>query len=484
MILVDPAAERAVLAGVCKFGADAYFDVADILSENTFTDTANQIIFKCVKSLIEDDNNSKIDVPSIYSAAHRLELDYIFKKTEEVKHLQAIMVMPIHLANVRKMAGAIRKLEIARLLHDQLGLAQDQILEVKGTEPIAEILGIAENSIFDFTSLLNSSHDDEPQRLGQDLVAHLEYLASNPVQQMGISSGWAAYDATIGGGFRDATLNMLAARPGVGKTTLARNIGNHISKNVEVPVLYLDTEMIKEDQQYRLMALLAEVPIEKIETGQFGSNAFAKKRVLEAAKQQEKIPFFYKNISGKPFEEVLSIARRWIMKEVGVNDDGTAKKCVIIYDYLKLMSGEELSGNLQEYQLLGFMTTGLHNFAVRYRIPIVAFIQLNRDGITKETSDAASGSDRIIWLVSNFTIYKPKSEEEIAEDGHKLGNRKLVVIKARHGKGSEPGNYINMLANGEYGRVVEGKTAFEARKDGEGFVTDEYNDEEETIEFE
>ena len=42
---------------------------------------------------------------------------------------------------------------------------------------------------------------------------------------------------------------------------------------------------------------------------------------------------------------------------------------------------------------------------------------LFRDGITKESTDTASGSDRIVWLCSNFTIYKRKSDEEIAKDG-------------------------------------------------------------------
>ena len=100
-----------------------------------------------------------------------------------------------------------------------------------------------------------------------------------------------------------------------------------------------------------------------------------------------------------------------------MHPDGTAKDCVIVYDYLKLMDSQGISQDLKEYQVLGFMMTSLHNFAVRYKVPILGFIQLNRDGITKETTDTASGSDRIIWLCSNFSIFKRKSDEEIADDG-------------------------------------------------------------------
>ena len=116
---------------------------------------------------------------------------------------------------------------------------------------------------------------------------------------------------------------------------------------------------------------------------------------------------------------------------------------------------------MKEFQVLGFMMTALHNFALRYEVPILSFVQLNRDGINKETTDTASGSDRIIWLCSNFSIYKHKSDEEIAKDGPENGNRKLVPVIARHGEGLQDKDYINIMMNGSYAKITEGKTAFE-----------------------
>ena len=143
---------------------------------------------------------------------------------------------------------------------------------------------------------------------------------------------------------------------------------------------------------------------------------------------------------------------------------------------------------MKEYQLLGFMMTELHNFAVKYQVPVVAFIQLNRDGITKESTDSASGSDRIIWLCSNFSIFKRKSDEEIAEDGPDAGNRKLIPIIARHGGGLDDNDYINCHMKGWCGQIVEGKTKLELGKGNktrnDGFVVnDEDNDNEEEIPF-
>ena len=108
----------------------------------------------------------------------------------------------------------------------------------------------------------------------------------------------------------------------------------------------------------------------------------------------------------------------------------------------------------------------------------------SRDGITRESTDAASGSDRIIWLCSNFTIFKRKSDEEMAEDGVGNGNRKLVPIVARHGSGMDDGDYINMHMKGWCGKIDEGKTASELRTESsegeEGFIVE---DDEEEIPF-
>ena len=249
-------------------------------------------------------------------------------------------------------------------------------------------------------------------------------------------------------------------------------------------MLNLDTEMTLEDHRHRTLAMLSEVSINDVETGLFSETPDKKNKVYKAAKEIKEMPYFHRSIGGMPFEEQLSVMRRWLAKEVGLNDDGTAKDCVIVYDYVKLMSSDSISQQLAEFQVLGFMMTGLHNFSLRYKVPILAFIQLNRDGITRESTDAASGSDRIIWLCSNFTIFKRKSDEEMAEDGVGNGNRKLVPIVARHGSGMDDGDYINMHMKGWCGKIDEGKTASELRTESsegeEGFIVE---DDEEEIPF-
>jgi replicative DNA helicase len=462
--LQDVAAERAVLAGIFQYGEDAYLDVADFVQPSTFTDPANQAAYKSIIYLYEKQGIKTFDQSSLMAALSSTGNDWVLQKSDEIKHIRSLMNGRVALENVRMWGAQIRKLEIARLLRNQLLSACTQVENITGTEPIDQILGIGESAIFDFTTLLHNEEQNEPIPIWSNVDEVLDELESNPVDIVGISSGMSYYDQSIGGGFRRKTVSLIGARQKTGKSMLAVNIGLHVSGKSNIPVLYVDTEMIQRDHLGRLLPNLAleiggKITITEWETGRYAKDEFKKRKIREAAEKLKQFPFYYINVSGKPFEEIVSIMRRWITKTVGFDDSGKRKNCLIIFDYLKMISGETISESLKEYQILGFMTSTLHNFAVRADAPICAFTQLNRDGIDDESSGVISGSDRILNTVTNFTIYKQKTPEEIA-DGPEHGNRKLVPICARHGEGLQPGDYINISFSGKYGKITENETKY------------------------
>ena len=73
--LQDVASERAVLSVLCQHGSECYFDVNDILSEDTFVVDTNIILYKCLKNIFENDQSSKVDIATILSSANGLGLD-------------------------------------------------------------------------------------------------------------------------------------------------------------------------------------------------------------------------------------------------------------------------------------------------------------------------------------------------------------------------------------------------------------------------
>lgn len=478
----DVAAERAILAGIFRYGIDAYYDVADLISPNSFTLESNQIIYSCLQHIFTKEEKTVPDLASILSTAKSIGVNEFLSSKQEMQHLSSIIKFPVDQTNIRKFAGIVAKLEITKKIYDQLEITREKYLTVNGHEPMSHILGIAEESIFDFMSMLGGA-DDNPQQLFSNIEEYIKQLTENKVDQIGIPTGFPRYDFAIGGGLRRGTVNVIGARPKTGKTLLAQNMGMNIAR-LGIPVLDLDTEMRIEDFRNRTLASETMVPINDIETGKFEDDAAYKNRVFNKMNSLKGVKYYHVNISGKPFEDQLAIMRRWIARNVGLRQDGKANDCVIIYDYLKLMNSIDIK-DMAEFQALGFMMTSLHNFAIKYDVPILAFIQLNRDGITKESTDAASGSDRIIWLCSNFTIYKVKSDEEIAQDGPERGNRKLVPIIARHGQGLEDKDYINVIMQGRFANLKEGLTAKELSDGGSYIDEDEqaYDSAEQDVSF-
>lgn len=463
--LENVASEKAVLAGVCRYGLDAYSEIEPIINEETFTVNENKIIYRCVKEIMAKGHS--VDFSGILSSAKDLKLDEYITQNDGLKHIRAILETPINLDNVRPHALKIRRIQFARELQKKLSDGFYALQTIKGEESLSEILTKVEVPIQELSTSYLRSDENKPTDLGEGLDEYLDHIENNPCDIIGIPTGFRNYDMTIGGGLRRKAVSLVGARTKAGKSVFCDNVAFNVASR-GIKVLVLDTEMSKEDHWQRMLAAISRVDIIQVGNGQYGKKPHLKEKVRAAAKQLKELPYKYINISGKPFEETISIMRRWILKEVGYTN-GRMNDCLIIYDYLKLMQGAELNNNMAEFQVLGFQTTALHNFAVEYDCPILSFVQLNRDGTTKESSDVIAQSDRIGWLCSNFSILKAKTEEEIENDGVTAGNRKLVVVLARHGPGSEDSGYICLQMDKQFASMREIGLAREIKRQRETF---------------
>lgn len=451
--LIDVGSERAVLAGLLQHGLDAYVTISDVISQDTFGNLNNQILFKCIEKVIL--NDQKVDIPSILSVAEQFNLSDSINTDQELRYIKSLMDFPVNKDNVFNFAIQIKKFEFARKIKKLTSKIHQDIDSVTGSESINEIVQILENPVTDF--LREDDSGDLPEKIGKGVQDYLTFLEENKCDIIGIPTGFNKYDEAIGGGLRRKCVDLVSARPKVGKSVFADNVALNVSSK-NIPVLMLDTEMSKEDHLNRLIANLSGVPINEIATGKFTDDEEKRQKVSEAISKIESIPYSYVSVAGKPFDQILNLIKRWVMQEVRMDDNGKTNDCLIIYDYLKLMSSNSITNNIQEYQALGFQITSLHNLCVKLDIPCLSFVQLNRDGITKESTDAVSGSDRLIWLCTSFSIFKIKSPEELAEDGPNAGNRKLVPIVSRHGAGLDDGDYINMVMQGSHAKLRELKT--------------------------
>lgn len=444
-VLNDSVSENAVIGSLIKHGSDAFFDICDMLSVDTFFVTQNGALYKIIHYAYNNDIKI-LDIPTILSISKDLKLSSLISKKDISDKIQAAC----DLSNLKILVGKIRKLEIGRILYGQLSDRLKNLESINGSESISAILT---NIEFNLESLFNDTKSII--KMGSGLADRLVELTKNPVTQVGISTGYPIYDAAIGGGLRDGSVNVIGARIKQGKSFFLNSVALNAAKS-GINVLYLDTEMATSEQEIRCVANLSGVDINNIETGRFGSSEMNITKVINAANKLEKLPYEHINVSGIPFEEQIAIMSRWLRSKQKIID-GSLQKTLIIYDYLKLTTSSGINSNLAEYQLLGFMITTLHNLSVRYNFPILTAVQLNRDGIDEESSGVAAGSDRILWLCANFSIFKNKSPEELGLDPIENGNKKLVVIAARHGPGLAERDYINYSLNASKGILKEGK---------------------------
>jgi replicative DNA helicase len=444
--------ERLVLGGIFQHGIEALADVATIVDIATFSNEKNQQIYLCLKTCLE--NSNSVDIPSFFSAATKLGLDKVMSEPKNIEHLDSIRNTKVNLDNVHTHAKTIRRLQYARELQDTLKTSYKAVDAVTGGETLSEIQSLAESPIQLLSLKYQHNVENKPELIGSDIYEVVKNLEDNPNTLRGISTGFPTYDMMIGGGLNRQCVDVFAARKKEGKSILADTTIAYNIASKGIPVLVLDTEMKKDEQQYRLLSKLARVNINEISQAQYVGDLSKKERVARAADVVAKLPITYAKCNGKKFMDMISDIRRWLLQTVRYDGNGRLNDCVVIYDYFKITNISEI-GQMKEYQVLGYQMSALKDFCGEFDFPVLTLVQSNRDGVDTEDSTIVARSDAIMDTATSLTIYKSKTQEEIAEDGGiRNGNKKLVGVMYRHGPGLE-NDYVNLRFEGEFSNIVE-----------------------------
>jgi len=307
---------------------------------------------------------------------------------------------------------------------------------------------LAENLRENYSRLVSNAADEENNKSGGELVqetnnslasllsfqsggeegtlfasfidAYIEDRKNNPVEVRGLRTGFGQLDKAING-LMPGTLTIFGGVAGGGKSTALLNIADylaHESKN-PMPVLYISTEMSKEEDLSRLIAIRSLYPERGIANGTL-LNDPKREAVFQKAFDQIK--------GGKlihiyaPQFNAATICNYIYYYKIKYNI-GAA-----IFDYIKL----ETAGNLRdarEDQILGDLTDSLKQTAGKLGIPVIAGCQINT------RSNRVADSDRIIRYCNNLIEIWEQSTEEIEDHGdvHKYGTHWFKIRKARSG---------------------------------------------------
>jgi replicative DNA helicase len=472
----DIDSEVSILGYAVKCGSQNFYSGISDIDSSFFKDKDHGLIFESIKNSYESRHSEEPSIEAVANFARNSASWTTHDKETFLEKLEACYSKNVSEADANLALRRVKYWHIVRKLGSKLKESYSDLCKTSGDEDIVEIVTKVEETIFSFIPEIKKENDYV--NICDFALGHIEYIKNNPVSYAGMPTGFPRYDQCIGGGYRRGTVNVVGARPKVGKSTFCLNVAKNVASN-GVPVLYLDTEMKKETQTVKWVSLCSGIPQSEIETGAFASSERSSFIIKETIENLKSTPFYHTSVAGLKPQEIFSVCRRWLASVVGKNKDGSTKDCLIILDYLKTMDLGDL-GDFQEYQYLGDFITKLHNFAVKSDVPVLATVQLNRDGINKEDTSVVSGSDRILWLCSSLAYLKKKTDEDIAAGDSKAnGDRKMVVVETRYGKGMDSSSeYINVVSNMDKSQFTEGKFNFEVI--GEGLEND---DDDEDLQF-
>ena len=271
------------------------------------------------------------------------------------------------------------------------------------------------------------------QSLKQDLVSiesiltesfdRMEELHRNKGQLRGIQTGYRDLD-NMTAGLQRSDLIILAARPAMGKTTLATNLVYNVATIAKQPVLLFSLEMSKEQLVDRMLADASGVDAWNIRTGNLSDEDFSK--LSEAMGEMAEAPIYIDDTPGLSTLEMRTKARRAAHE---------APLGLIVVDYLQLMSSNSGRSDGNRVQEVSEISRGLKLIARELNVPVIALSQLSRSvesrspqipqlADLRESGSIEQDAD-IVMFVYREAYYNPDTDRENITD--------LIIAKHRNG---------------------------------------------------
>jgi replicative DNA helicase len=344
-------------------------------------------------------------------------------------------------------AKQIKKASVKRFLQAKLDEEANLVEDAEGT--VSQILGNIEDRLFSAFSNLGTQNDDTINIAEKafDFVKNL--VGSAP---LGIDLGFPNWQKAFGK-IRNGSVHGVFARMKQGKSQLALQLAIRAMRS-DIPVLLLDTELGEQLQMIRLCAQAARVPYQYVEDGTWVRNNDMVKRMAEAEEWMKTKELVYADISGLGIDEAATHIRKFALK-YNRNADHTPQ-CLVVYDYVKLPDIGML-GNASEYQILGAVTSKLHDEAIRLKLPMILVGQQNRSGTEQDSTTTIADSDKIARDIDSISIIRRKTDREFANDPIENGSHMLKVIACRSGPGHVGDEYTNLKFDMSCGDIVEGE---------------------------
>lgn len=356
-------AERAVL-GACLISKDALGSAVELLKPDDFYDAGNKTVYEVLMSMYMS------DMPADFvTVSSELKNRGVFDRLGGSAYLDELLKNVTMTSNVSYHAEIVRERAVRRRLIE----AGRKITELaydtdKSTK---EIIEAAEKLIFEAAQNKSSSEFRRVSEIISPVIAEVEENhRQKDIKVTGYPSGFDDLD-TYTGGFQRGSLNIIAARPSMGKTAFAVNIaqfgGEKEGENFNRPILIFSLEMSCEQLVLRMLSAESNVNLSQLAKGTFDTEAFRSVHTACGILSSKNI--YINDDSALTAIDFRTRCRRFKTKHPDL--------ALVIVDYLQLMSSGEgrSDGRQQEVSDISRM---LKATARELDCPVIALSQLSR----------------------------------------------------------------------------------------------------------
>lgn len=405
-------AENAVIGSIL-IDARCLEEAARLLRPQDFGMTLNRQLYQVMLGM--DREGRRIDPVTVKEAA--------IQAGAEVSNAYLIELMDSAPAadNVEDYARIIRE---GALKRGAAALAEYIIGELAGHTPVSDLLTEAARLVGEL----------QKDGVGQDLMdpdsAMLAFYEHRDLVARGggafVPTGYQDLDSTLGGGMLNSGMYILAARPGVGKTTLAINIADRLARGGK-PVLFVSLEMDPEQIEAKRLARETGIPANRLLMDSLTEEEGV--QVAHGADIIRALPVHFNRRDRVTVAQVEQMARR------------VAGLALIVIDYIGKIIPENRGrrGNRVEY--MTEISGDIKDLARRFRVPVLALCQLNRAGADRkdptpilsdlrDTGALEQDADGVIFL-HRSDYYQQSGSNGLSSD------LQVIVAKNRHGSVGE-----------------------------------------------
>ena len=424
----DDVAEQSVLGGML-LSKDAIADVVESLRASDFYKPAHETIYEAILSLYG--HGSPADAITV---ADELKKRGELTRVGGASYIHTLIASVPTAANAQYYAEIVKEHAIMRRLIEagtkiaQLGYANETEVDTLVDQAQAEIYAVTEgNSKEDYVSFSEAL---------EETINEIDANSNRPDGVYGVPTDFIEFDE-LTGGLHGGQMIVIAARPGVGKSTLALDIARSASIHHQMTTVFFSLEMSRTELAMRILSAEGKISMGRLKKGDLDTEGWTNLATLQG--RIDSAPLFIDDSPNMTLMEIRAKCRRLKQR----ND-----LKLVVLDYLQLMSsGKKVESRQQE---VSEFSRSLKLLAKELDVPVIALSQLNRGSEQRtdkrpmvsdlrESGSIEQDADMVI-LLHREDMYNPDSE--------RVGEADMIIAKHRGG----PTRTIPLAFSGKYSR--------------------------------